>query len=358
MQVAPQTLIVSGAIQVIEILLVWNTSNFDDGLRSTRTGYNLRNTAPIDYRKNEYKVTIMDTSNITDPTALQGTGESVLTEFVHGRNEETCSVSSAEEFQAVSAAVHNTDSQSDSIMTLLLQLHASLAEQKVSLDEQQVNLSEQMASLVEQKASMAEQKASMAEQKDAWPSKSEQKADIIQYIENCHLSDNVVKHTDLAQITEYVRGQVEVDLRSLGQHVEHLFSQFERAQSSAEKQSEERMNKLADNLSHVKTEIGNLRNTVDGVTVSVGVATDVLQTLPKNKAKRQSHSCTVSNQAGTYMHRPSKLWVEQVPRFEGRYGENPINFLQRFEVYASVFGLPDADMLRCLSLSFRNNAYY
>ncbi|KAJ8890622.1 hypothetical protein PR048_010131 [Dryococelus australis] len=134
------------------------------------------------------------------------------------------------------------------------------------------------------------------------------------------------------------------------------------------------MNKLADNLSHVETEVGNLRNTVDGVTVYIGglslrgepsveqprpsVATDVLQTLPNNNAERQSHSCTASNPAGTYMHHPSKLWVEQVPRFEGRYGENPISFLKGFEEYASVFGLPDADLMHCLPLSFRNNANY
>ncbi|KAJ8895021.1 hypothetical protein PR048_000330 [Dryococelus australis] len=188
------------------------------------------------------------------------------------------------------------------------------------------------------------------------------------------LSDNVVKHTDLAQITEQVRGQVEADLRSLGQHVEHCFSPFERARSGVEKQSEKRMNKLADNLSHVETEVGNLRSTVDGMTVSAGdlsvrgepsveqprrsVATAVLQTLPDNNAERQSHSCTASYPAGTFMHHPSNLWVEQVPKFEGRYGENPINFLKRSEEYASVFGLPDANMLRCLSLSFRNTAYY
>ncbi|KAJ8879720.1 hypothetical protein PR048_020328 [Dryococelus australis] len=39
-------------------------------------------------------------------------------------------------------------------------------------------------------------------------------------------------------------------------------------------------------------------------------------------------------------------------------GENPIHFLNRFEEYASVFGLTYADMLRCLTLSFRNAAYY
>ncbi|KAJ8877397.1 hypothetical protein PR048_021851 [Dryococelus australis] len=38
MQGAAQNLIVSRAIQVIEILLVWNSSNFDDGLRAGKTG--------------------------------------------------------------------------------------------------------------------------------------------------------------------------------------------------------------------------------------------------------------------------------------------------------------------------------
>ncbi|KAJ8879847.1 hypothetical protein PR048_020464 [Dryococelus australis] len=277
----------------------------------------------------EDPVTIMDTTNVTDPTAWQGTGESVLTEFAHERIDETSSVASVEEFQAASATVHNTNRQTDLIMTLLLQLQASLAEQKVSVAEQKVSLDEQKVSLDEQKDNQAEQIK-------------------IRCLTGCRrplthnsshtdsLSDNVVKHTGLAQITEQVRGQVEADLRSLGQHVEHCFSQFERARSSAEKQSEERMNRLADNLNHVEEEVGNLRNTVDGVAVSVGglslrgepsvkqprpsEAKALLQTLSNDNAERQSNSCTATNPAGKYMHHPSILWVEQVPRFEGCYG--------------------------------------
>ncbi|KAJ8892402.1 hypothetical protein PR048_004982 [Dryococelus australis] len=47
------------------------------------------------------------------------------------------------------------------------------------------------------------------------------------------------------------------------------------------------------------------------------------------------------------MHHPSKLWAEQIHKFEGRIGENPVNCLLKFQKYASLFDLSDGDMLRC-----------
>ncbi|KAJ8890483.1 hypothetical protein PR048_009992 [Dryococelus australis] len=94
------------------------------------------------------------------------------------------------------------------------------------------------------------------------------------------------------------------------------------------------MNKLADNLSYVETEVGNLRNTVDGVTVSVG-------------------DINLRGEPGVEQPRPSVATVVLTLRRKPNQF-----FLKRFEEFASVFGLLDADMLRRLSISFRNSAYY
>ncbi|KAJ8883117.1 hypothetical protein PR048_014957 [Dryococelus australis] len=160
--------------------------------RSTRTGYNLRNTESIDHRKNEYKVTLVDTSNVTNTTVLQGTGASVLTEFVHERNDETSSVSSAEEFQAASAA--------NSQEKLKIEFKSDLQNY---LDEVHIAWREEIRTEVQEEVSRSANRL--------------HEAIDLNYSSMDSLSDNAVKHTDLAQITEQVRGQLEADLRALAE---------------------------------------------------------------------------------------------------------------------------------------------
>ncbi|KAJ8882647.1 hypothetical protein PR048_014459 [Dryococelus australis] len=60
----------------------------------------------------------------------------------------------------------------------------------------------------------------------------------------------------------------------------------------------------------------------------------------------------------TLQHHPSRFWAEQLPRSEGRTGENTINFLVKCEEYTALFTLNDSDMLHCLSISLASTAYY
>ncbi|KAJ8876950.1 hypothetical protein PR048_021400 [Dryococelus australis] len=57
------------------------------------------------------------------------------------------------------------------------------------------------------------------------------------------------------------------------------------------------------------------------------------------------------------LHHPSKMCAEQMPGFEGKIGENPVNFLNKFE-YANLFSLTDKDKLRCISLCLKSTAYF
>ncbi|KAJ8871519.1 hypothetical protein PR048_027841 [Dryococelus australis] len=58
----------------------------------------------------------------------------------------------------------------------------------------------------------------------------------------------------------------------------------------------------------------------------------------------------------TCLLHPSKLWAEQLPKFEGRVGEKPIIFLIKLEEYAALLGLIDCDRLRCLNLALTSTA--
>ncbi|KAJ8898462.1 hypothetical protein PR048_003822 [Dryococelus australis] len=56
---------------------------------------------------------------------------------------------------------------------------------------------------------------------------------------------------------------------------------------------------------------------------------------------QQTASLLTNAPLSTLLHHPSKTWAEQMPKFGGKSGENPVKFIVKFEEYAILFELSD-----------------
>ncbi|KAJ8897062.1 hypothetical protein PR048_002408 [Dryococelus australis] len=300
--------------------------------RASHTSYNLPETAPINYSAFEYRAIKMDSFPVIESTIEQNTEGQVPRES----RRYGCFrlASSVEDFQVAHTAQPHSSYQITQIMHIFMQFQVAL-----KVDMQNANAKTQ--------ASNAQQIADL-------------KADMQASIDG-------VKQADLEMFIE----NVESELKSSSLHLDNRWYQAEKTHHTDKQQFEDDIVRLEGHRTNVhatmdtyKEKLRNATSLVSSIQFSDMQHGEVPITLTApaiipNAASlpTTSHGRTApqaSMQVSTFLHRPSKLWVQQVLRFEGRMGKNPINFLTRFEEYANIFSLTDSDMLKCLSLHSRN----
>ncbi|KAJ8891056.1 hypothetical protein PR048_010565 [Dryococelus australis] len=137
-----------------------------------------------------------------------------------------------------------------------------------------------------------------------------------------------------------------VDFGNFGIVLQTLIAKITSSQETAKREQDARMETMmanvtsgtADITTSFEAKFGSMQQELATVNKDVML---IREEEARTAADLREIETGITNQVLTRSHHPAKLWTEQLPTFEAKAGENPVEYLSNLEEYSSLFPLSE-----------------